>query len=645
MVRRFVLLIWVLLPLLAGAQPGPPDAPRPTTNLWDPLPLPEPNAVRTASGEPGPAYWQQRVDYHIRAALDARAGRIEGSETVTYVNHSPDTLRVLWFQLDQNLFASRSRGAALQPSGSRYSGSFDDGGFHLSRIELQSPTGPIRLKPHIEDTRMRLDLPRPLLPYGDSLRLEIDFRFRIPEYGADRMGIYDAEQGPVFQIAQWHPRLFVYDDVHGWDTLPYLGQGEFYLEYGRYDVELTVPHDMIVSATGDLRNAGEVLTPEQNRRLEAARTSEDPVLIIGPKEVGRRETRPAGREPLTWKFRAENVRDFAWAASKAFIWDAAGWNGVLVQSVYPREGLGYREPGWEESTRYARHAIRYYSEKWFPYPYPTAVNVAGVVGGMEYPMIVFCSVHARGEDLFGVTDHEFGHSWFPMIVGSNERRHAWMDEGFDSFMNYYSALAFLGEHARLDPTYSAGFVSSQMAALEDAEPIATAPDDMRGGLIGFLAYRKPAVGLILLREYVLGPERFDRAFREYTHRWAFKHPQPADFFRTMEHVTGEDLDWFWRGWFYTSYTLDQAVTEVETSGPETVVTLTNQEPLVLPLELLVTYTNGSSETLRFPADSWRYSDTFEARLPGEAAEVRLDPRSLLPDINRANNVWKRRSAP
>ena len=328
--------------------------------------------------------------------------------------------------------------------------------------------------------------------------------------------------------------------------------------------------------------------------------------------------------------------------------DANG-SGVLAMSVYPREGIGSAQnPGWEESTRYVKHAIEHYSDKWEAYPYPVAINVAGVVGGMEYPQIVFCSVNARGRGLFGVTDHEFGHEWFPMLVGSDERRHAWMDEGLNTFLNFYSGLDFYGGTLQTGMQRYAQLVARTMQSPIADQPILTYADRIRREGLGFLAYRKPAGGLILLREYILGPERFDAAFRAYIDRWAYKHPKPADFFRTMEDVAGEDLDWFWRGWFYSTAALDQSIAGVE-SGSEsepTRITVAQRNDLILPIEMQLTYGDGSTEQRRVPVEALFTSDTFDVTVePGRTVQqVQLDPRRILPDVDRANNRWSRSDA-
>ncbi len=632
--NRLLPLLLLVCALVVPAQAQ--DAPIHNRDAFTALDLPDPDALRRADGSPGDAYWQQRADYHIRATLDTVANRIDGTVTLTYTNNSPDALDAVWLQLDQNLFAIGSRGASIQPADSRWRGSFEGGGYQITRVTVgETGYSPRYL---IDDTRMRVALNEPLAPHGGTIALTLDYNFLIPQYGADRMGRLKTARGTVYELAQWYPRVYVYDDVHGWNTLPYYGQGEFLLDYGDYELELTVPHDVIVASTGTLENPGDVLTAEQQARLNRARTSEETVMIVAPDEVGTPGSRPAGSGMLTWRFKADNVRDVSWAASRAFIWDAAGWDGVLLQSTYPHEGLGTGEQeGWEMSTQYLRHTIRHYSEQWFRYPYPVATNVAGVVGGMEYPMIVFCSVNARGQGLFGVTDHEFGHTWFPMIVGSDERRYAWMDEGFNTFINYYSNLAFYGDDARRAGSMSPDYISNLMRQTDT--PIFTFPDQIRRTDLGFLAYRKPGYGLRLLREYILGPERFDLAFRQYIDEWAYKHPKPSDFFRTMENVAGEDLAYFWKGWFYTNDLFNQGITNVAETGDGVDVTIENLGDLILPTTLSIVYADGTTETRRIPAIAWATSDTFTEHIDKPVRGVMLDPDALLPDVDRANDVW------
>jgi len=647
-------LLWLALGTLTA---GPATAQRrmqmpeslPETNqaLFAPLDLPTPGVMRDASGRAGPAYWQQTADYDIRVSLDADAQRITGSETVTYTNNSPDELRFVWVQLDQNIFRTGSRAALVDAASPRRRPT--DEGMKLTRVEV-TQNGATRTAAYTEDgTRMRVDLPEPLPANGGELELSIDWTFPSLVAGGGRMGRLETEKGWIYEMAQWYPRMAVFDDVSGWNTLPYLGMGEFYLEYGSFDVEITVPRDMIVVATGELQNPAEVLTQVQRERIEQARGSAETVLIVAAEEVGTEASRPAGDGALTWRFHAADVRDFAWAASRAFVWDAASWEDVLIMSVYPQESIGPTEEGnagWEMSTQFARHTVSFYSERWSRYPYPVAINVGGMVGGMEYPMIVFCHWQARGRGLFGVTDHEIGHTWFPMVVGSDERRYAWMDEGFNTFLNHYSSLAYYDQEppqrGRTGPESVARFMESALAD----QPIMTRPDVQRPMALGFLAYSKPGYGLVLLREVVLGPERFDAAFNEYIDRWSFKHPQPADFFRTMEDVSGSDLGWFWRGWFYGTDKLDQAVDSVTVEEGVTSIHLSNREGLVMPTTLEIGFADGSSVRRDFPVEIWARSDSYALPLRDapEVTSVTLDPDGVLPDVERSNDTWPAEAA-
>ncbi len=608
------------------------------------LDLPVPTAIRTAAGAPGPAYWQQRVDYVIRASLDTVAQRVRGEETITYHNRSPDTLRYLWIQLDQNLFRSSSRGSRLFDQDSRFGTRGADGGVTLTKVvapvastpEGKSPQRSTSLKYQVNGTLMRVDLPRPLPP-GSRQLIDIGWSFPFGP-NSNRMGIELIDGSHVYEVAQWYPRLAVYDDVRGWNTEQYLGQGEFYLEYGSFDVSLTVPANMLVAATGTLQNPAQVLTAAQRNRLSRARTSDSTVIIRGKDEIGDPASRPLSRSgTLTWRFTADSVRDFAWAAARHFIWDAARANGgkTLAMSFYPPSA----EPIWNQSTQYVRFAVENYSS-WYAYPYPVAINVNGIEGGMEYPMIVFCHNRTDGPALFSVTDHEIGHTWFPMIVGNNERLYAWMDEGFDTFMNYYNwEKKYPGTYNRRgNPTIYIPFALSGRE-----EPIMTPADQIRGSL-SVTAYTKPGLGLILLRDRIIGPERFDAAFREYIRRWAYKHPTPADFFRTIEDGVGEDLSWFWRAWFYTTERLDQAVDSVtvsDSAGVMSRVHLRSASPMPMPVELDLRLEDGSTRHLSLPVEIWYGGNHYTVLVPGPKRVVgaTIDARNQYPDTRRENNSW------
>ncbi len=631
--------------IAALQQPSALPAQVGDTSPFRRLALPTPTLLREGSGNPGPRYWQQRADYTIRVSLDTATHVVAGSETIRYTNNSPDTLRYLWLQLDQNIYRANSRGALLNPADARFSGRGFEGGHTIEYVRAVRRTGQqtpsrVPLATTLDGTMMRLELDRPLPP-GQAATLELAYSFEVPEHGSDRMGREQFSGGWLYEIAQWYPRLAVYDDVRGWNTEQYLGQGEFYLEYGDFDFSITVPRSFVVAATGTLTNPLEVLPAAQRARLAQAVRSDTTVPIIAKTEVGQPFTRPGGASrTLTWRFTAKNVRDVAWAASANFIWDASGYGGTLIQSFYPPEA----NADWARSTEYARHSIKHYSEKWFRYPYPTAINVAGPVGGMEYPMIVFCSHRAGDRSLFGVTTHELGHEWFPMVVGSNERLYAWMDEGFNTFINIYSTLAFY--HDSTPQGRGNALQWARFAASGQDQPPMLAADRVTPRLLGQVEYNKPATGLYLLRHSILDDTtRFDAAFREYIRRWAYKHPTPADFFRTMEDGLGEDLSWFWRGWFYRSDVVDLAVDSVRTrtdsTGTTALVFLSSPGGLPMPADLRLTYANGTSENVRLPVEVWFQGSrfTYEKKVPSEATKVEIDPGQNLPDVRRGNNVW------
>lgn len=606
--------------------------------------------TRSASGKPGHNYWQNRADYILNATLNEAKKEITGSAEITYTNNSFDDLEFLWLQLDQNLFKKDSRGNAIIPlSGSRNGakGQQFDGGYTIKNVEIISTNGKnMKVAPRyfITDSRMQIDLPQELKAKGGVVKFKIDYAFVSPDYGSDRMGVEDTKNGKIFTVAQWFPRMAVYDDISGWNTLPYLGAGEFYLEYGDITANLTVPAHHYVVASGELLNPKDVYTSEQNRKWDEARKSDRTVIIRSAAEAN--AAAKSSNSTKTWKFKIENTRDFAWASSPAFILDGAKINlpsgkKALAVSAYPVESDG--QSAWGRSTEYTKASIENYSKRWYEYPYPTAVNVAGNEGGMEYPGIVFCHMDSKGYDLWGVTDHEFGHIWFPMIVGSNERLHAWMDEGFNTFINNISEKDFNnGEYYQPKPLSSMAFFFNN----DKMEPVMTAPDNMKEMNLGFLAYYKPGAGLQMLRENILGEERFDKAFREYIKRWAFKHPAPDDFFRTMENVSGEDLSYFWRGWFQNKWKIDQAVKSVKYKNNDyksgSVIKLENIGQLPMPVKGEITFKDGSKQEFALPVEVWKRNTewTFELPTSKEIASVKLDPKGTLPDADPSNNTFK-----
>jgi hypothetical protein len=564
--------------------------------------LPTPNVYRNASGAPGHEYWQQKADYVIKASLDEDARRLTATETITYTNNSPDALPWIWLQLDQNIFKQDSmseltttfggpgrRGPAVSAGSGdepaklsleelRRQQAMDDNtyGYDINRVTA----GGRALDHTIVGTLMRVDLPAPLRP-GQSVTFTIDFAFNIVEEDVifARSGYEHFPDDPrpggndIFLFAQWFPRLVAYSDYEGWHNKEFLGRGEFTLEFGNYDVMMTVPDDHIVSSTGVLANPTAVLTAAQRQRLANARNSDTPVFIVTPEEAAANEaTGPTGSK--TWRFTAQNVRDFAWASSRKFIWDAQGHRQpgaenpvVMAMSFWPKEGGDL----WRKySTPAVVHTLKVYSRFSFDYPYPTAQSVNGPVGGMEYPMITFngprttlqedgTRTYSESEKVFlvGVVIHEIGHIYFPMTVNSDERQWTWMDEGINSFLDSIAGYEW-------DPDMPWGgslprdlipYMTSQ-----NQVPIMTQSDSVLN--LGPNAYGKPSAAYHILRDTIIGRERFDFALREYARRWKFKRPTPADFFRTIEEASGTDLDWFWRGWFYTTDHVDIALDSI-----------------------------------------------------------------------------------
>jgi len=602
------------------------------------------NDFRSASGEPGPKYWQNHVNYVINSTLNPDNHSVKGKVEITYTNSSPDEMKFLWLQLDQNIYRKDSRGSATTTqSGGRWANAAFTEGDVIKSITVTEGTGSYTPKYIVNDTRMQVWLNKGLKGNGNTVKMAIEFEFSVPEYGTDRMGRVNTKNGWIYEIAQWFPRMCVYDDIQGWNTLPYLGQGEFYLEYGDIDYTVTAPSEFIVVGSGELVNPEQCMTAEQLGRWNEAKKSDKTVMLRDEKEVTKKNSRPS-TPTCTWHFKISNTRDVAWAASKAFVWDAAKINlpsgkPCMAVSVYPAESI--KKNGWQRSTEFTKGAIEHYSEKWFEFPYPSATNVAGIVGGMEYPGIVFCSYRASGGGLWGVTDHEFGHTWFPMIVGSNERKYAWMDEGFNTFINGLSTKAFnKGEFA------GGGFFGGDLTKVafnDKVDALFNAPDVIGQGSLGISAYLKPGMMLDALRDVVLGPERFDAAFREYVHRWAFKHPTPWDFFHTMENVSGEDLGWFWRAWVLNNWKLDQALKDVKyikndpANGAS--ITIENLDQMAMPVIVQIKEENGNTQTIHLPVEIWQRGSkwTFTVNTTSKLTDVVLDPDKELPDMNRDNN--------
>ena len=628
---------------LTGLTAFAQQADKTKQNEFDDIMYRRGNVYRSASGVPGPQYWQNSADYTIEAELDDKTNILRGRMTMTYHNNSPEALSFIWMYVEQNRFTADSRGTLTTPlSGSRYDGDID-GGFKITGVTAKTKDATSN-KYLINDTRMQVFFDSPIPAKGGKGTVSMNFEFKIPADGMDRMGQMSAKAGTVYSMAQWYPRVAVYDDVVGWNTEPYLGAGEFYVEYGNFDYKVTVPYDHIVVGSGELVNAKDVLSKELLSRWNKAAGSDKTVYLIAPDEVGKTVlTRPTQNGKVTWHFKMENSRDIAFATSKSFIWDAAritlpSGKKCMAQSVYPQESNGAN--AWNRSTEYVKASIEHYSAKWFEYPYPNAVNVASNVGGMEYPGVSFCGGRSRGGDLWDVTDHEFGHNWFPMIVGSNERRYAWMDEGFNTFINYYSSEAFNNREYPND--VAKGQSRVHWFKWKGRESIATYPDMAKPINLAFTAYYKPATGLIMLREYILGPERFDNAFKAYIKTWAYKHPQPSDFYNCMENVAGENLNWFWRGWFIDTGNIDVGISNVKQNSDSAVISFTNKGDFPMPVVFKVTYDDDSSEIKPLPVEVWQRASEWDylLRSAKKVKTITIDPQGVLPDIDLKDNSWK-----
>jgi hypothetical protein len=636
-------------PAPSVAAPAPVDV----AGLQRPLPYPMPespgfrhavaNGTRTRTGRPGPKYWTQYATYSIQAELDPATKRLSGRETVRYQNRSPDTLSRVAIQLYQNLF---------RPGAARDEPMPVTGGLQLTKVAADGQPLPViegrsTLPGYdVDGTIAWLRLPRPIPP-GGSARLDFAWEFVVPPDGATREGT----DGEVFYIAYWYPQLAVYDDVNGWQTDQYLATAEFYMDYADYDVTLTVPAGWLVGATGELANAEQVLTAPVRARWAEARRSPVPVHVVAESERGAARATTAGENGrLAWRFRASNVRDFAWGTSDRYLWDA--WHAVvgdrtgdakpdtaLVQSFYRPSRIPW---AWDHSAEYARHSIEFLSGYLWPYPYPQMTAVDGVTSctGMEYPMMTCIGGMRDTLALYSVIVHEFGHMWFPMQVGSDEKRHAWQDEGLTRFnqaqamREYFRGydLERLARNAYLGQARSGEEV--ELMRHGDLYPAGTAA-------YSIASYQKMATNLASLRA-LLGRETFERAYREYGRRWVNKHPTANDFFNAFEDVSGRKLDWFWRTWFYETWTLDQTVADVRAAGDSTEIVIDDHGLAPMPVRLAITREGGAVQRAEIPVDVWlrgaRRTSIRVASTP-RIVKVEIDPEEAFPDIDRGNNEW------
>jgi hypothetical protein len=633
-----------------ATKPPPVYNPRET---FAPLTLPTPvNAYRDGEGSPGPDYWQNRADYKIAADLDPQNAILSGDETITYTNNSPTALTALWVQLDENSYTKNAR-SRYATGGSRRSVPQTTEGFVLDAVETDAGGAMQKADYVVSDTRMQVRLPAALKARGGKLKLHIRYHYTVPAGSSGRTGHAPTKNGEIFDLAQWYPRMAVYDDLRGWDTLPYLG-AEFYLEYGDIDYDVTVPWDMLVAGSGELVNPQDVLTAAERSRLAEAHASDKTVMIRPASEINDPASRPKQSGTLTWRFHMADTRDVSFSASRAFIWDAArmnlpGGKTALAQSVYPVEGAG--PTGWDRSTEYLKHAVENFSRRWSVYPYPVASSIGGPIDGMEYPSVAFDSYKDKGPQLFWITAHEIGHTWFPMVVGFNERRDQWADEGFNTFIDIYESDDFKEFGPKRDGEYAphgGNPVDEILPLLEDpqAPVMLTRADQVKEKYRHPLTYFKSALGLVLLREQILGPERFDWAFRKFIADWSFKHPTPSDFFRAMESAGGEDLSWFWRGWYMNNWTLDMAAERtVPAKGgwsKGATVTIANLDRLVMPVTVDVAFQGGGHTRIRLPAETWIQKTEADIHLDStqRILSVTVDPDHVIPDKDRSNNVLK-----
>jgi hypothetical protein len=612
------------------------------------------NEFRSANGTPGAAYWQNRADYLLNAKIDTVKNTLSATETIHYTNNSPGALSSLWLELAQNTYRedARSNFYTASTPGHLTGVSGHTDGYHFDNVSIEYKGKTFKADYIINDTRMQIRLPQ-ALSAKEKMDIHIKYNYSIPGTFGGRTDFFSTKNGKIYEIAQWYPRMCVYDDLHGWDALPFLGSGEFYCEYGDFDYTVTVPAGIIVAGSGELQNEKEVLSATQIQRLNAARKSDKTIMIRTAEEIN---NKTANNKMQSWHFKMFNTRDVAFGASSAYIWDAAKVNlpagkTSLAMSVYPVESAG--NDAWGRATEYLKKSIEYFSEKWFMYPYPVAINEAGIAGGMEYPGIVFDGINDKGAELYWVTAHEIGHNWFPMIVGSNERRYAWMDEGFNTFIDIYAADVFnKGEYApKRDGEYAPGKgnPADEIIPLlkDEAAPSMMARADMLTEKYRHpLVYFKPAFGLVLLREQILGEDRFDYAFKKYIEHWAYKHPSPDDFFRSIESQSGEDLGWFWKEWFHNNWQFDVAVESVTYTNNDAKngadITMANLQKMALPITIEVVLKDGSKMNVQLPVETWMQGSEHTIHVPTTQAiqSVTIDPENKLPDSNRSNNVWK-----
>lgn len=671
--RSFFLFLALMMPVFLIAQDHNPGSNH--GNRFEQLDwlLQSPNEYRTASGAPGPKYWQQRADYDITVDIDEERNILTGAETVTYYNNSPDVLSYIWLQLDEN-FHRKTTEANLSRTGglpSRISDSYLDNLANKRmdslgvNITLLTDVAGKKLSYTINQTMMRIDLPVPLKP-GQKFVFNVKWNYKINEKAQGDRGGYEffAEDGNnLYSITQWFPRMAVYSDFQGWQHLQFTGGSEFALTFGNYKVKITVPSDHIVASTGECRNYPAVLTPTQLQRYQKAQSSSEIIEIVTLAEA-LENSKTKKKDKKTWIFEAQNVRDFAFNTSRRLVWDAKATNidgrKVMCMSFYGKEAYPIYS---KYSTRATEHTLKVYSRLTIPYPYPVAQSVEANIG-MEYPMLAMNFGRANKDGSYSqavrngaisVIIHEVGHNFFPMIVNSDERQWWWMDEGLNSFCQYIAEQEFEpGYPSRRGPART--MVDYMNLPKDRLEPVMTKGDAVSN--VGSNAYAKAAAGLNILRETVMGKESFDFSFREYARRWAFKHPTPADLFRTMEDASGYDLDWFWRGWYFGTEPVDIALDSVKWFKSDQPVdgkdvnlyelSFSNKGGMVMPVIVEWTYNDGSKEIDRIPAVVWMGNEKQFKKVfhkGKEVVSIVLDPNQETADVNKANGSWPVKELP
>jgi hypothetical protein len=641
------------------ASPAPGPAPSPAAGTAAATAGPAPSAIppglriqpseaftaaverktRTATGEPGPRYWQQYARYRLQAELQPVTKRLSGRGSVIYLNRSPDTLPEIYVHVYNNLFAPDAKRNQQTPKlGGVEFERVAVGGRVMSGIAREGEPGYT-----VDGTVMQIRLPSPLAP-GDSLAMDFAWQYRVPSETAPRGG----QDGEVWYLSYWYPQVAVYDDINGWQTDQYLGQAEFYMGYADYDVALTLPTGWLVGATGSLQNPAEVLSPRVLARLDSARGAQTVVRVVTEQDrLDSAATARGAGGRLTWRYRAMNVRDFAWGTSPRYLWDAVGAStGAGTSAIYAFYRPEGRRSYWDEAARYGRHSIEFFSKLLWPYPYPHMTAMDGPVGcgGMEYPMMTCIGGQWDSLTMQEVVTHEIGHMWFPMMVGSDEKRFTWMDEGLTQYLqsqsipDFYQTIDDEAENRRYYLQVSQAGLEEQLMKHGDRYYNEVA--------FGVAGYHKPATALVALRQ-VLGRETFEKAMREYGRRWMNKHPTPFDFWNTVESVSGQDLDWFWKTWFYETWRLDQAIAGVVTEGDSTRITVVNRDKALMPVVAAVTREGGQTDTLRVPVEQWfdgRKELTVTVPASPKVVRVELDPADDFPDVNRGNGAWPRGSA-